>query len=60
MFYVVPSIKKLLNVLYIFFTSTPLTVQTVTNGRSTQLQENLENCQEIILLWSHENVLFQV
>lgn len=39
----------------------PLAVQAVTNSGSTQLQENLENCQEITLLsWSHESVLFGV
>lgn len=43
------------------FTFTPLTMQTVTNSGSTQLQENLENCQEITLLpRSHESVLFWV
>lgn len=61
MFYIVPSIKKLFNVLYIFLYFHTLTVQAVTNSISTQLQENLENCQEITLLsWSHESVSFVV
>lgn len=61
MFCIVPFIKKLLNVSYIFLYFHTLAVQAATKRISTQLQENLENCQEITLLsWSHESELFGV
>lgn len=57
MFYIVPSKKKLLNVLYIFFYFHIPGCASSNHSRSTQLQENLENCQEITLLsFTHENV----
>lgn len=57
MFYIVTSKKKLLNVLYIFLYFHIPGCASSNHSRSTQLQENLENCQEITLLsCTHENV----
>ena len=56
MFYIVPSIKQLLNVSYIFLHFHIPGYASNNHSRSTQLQENLENCQEITLLsCTHEN-----
>lgn len=57
MFYIVPSIKQLLDVLCIFLYFHIPGCASSNHSRSTQLQENLENCQEITLLsCTHENV----
>lgn len=59
MFYIVPTIKKLLSVSYIFLYFHTLAMQAAAKSIATQLQESLESCQEITLLsWSHESILF--
>lgn len=48
MFYVAPSIKNI--ECFIYFSLLPPLHCAVTNGRPTQLEKNLENCQEITVI----------